>query len=150
MNAAVEAARAGEAGKGFAVLADEVRNLATKSSEASRVTSQMIENSLQTIQSGAKIATSASSTFVEVMVNAGKAAEAMGGIYVDAERQAEIIMQINRGMEQITAVVEQNSTSAEEAASASEELADQANNLRGEVLQFRLHPDAANHAFPTF
>lgn len=140
LNAAVEAARAGMAGKGFAVVADEVRNLANKSSEASKVTSQMIENSLQTIQSGAKIAKTASNTFVEVMVNAGKAAEAMGGIYLDTEKQSGIIAQINEGMEKITEVVLQNSTSAEQSAAASEELAGQAENLRSEVHQFRLHP----------
>lgn len=53
-----------------------------------------------------------------------------------------LIMQINKGMERITVVVEQNSTSAEDFAAASEELAGQAHNLRGEVRQFRLHPDA--------
>lgn len=138
LNAAVEAARAGIAGKGFAVVADEVRNLANKSSEASKVTSQMIENSLQTIQSGAKIAKTASNTFVEVMVNAGKAAEAMGGIYLDAEKQSHIITQINFGMEKITEVVEDNSAAAGESATASEELAGQAENLRSEVQQFHL------------
>lgn len=147
LNAAVEAARAGVAGKGFAVVADEVRNLANKSSEASKVTSQMIETSLNTIQNGARIASSASDTFVQVMVDAGKAAEAMGGIYADSERQAGIIMQINTGMEEIAEVVQQNAASAEEAASAGEELAGQAETLRNEVKRFKLHPraDKANY-----
>lgn len=144
LNAAVEAARAGVAGKGFAVVADEVRNLATKSSEASKATSLMIENSLLTIQNGAKIAESASNTFVEVMVNASRAADAMGGIYADADKQSHIIAQINIGMEKIAGVVEQNSTSAEESATTSEELAGYAETLRKEVLQFRLHPKAAS------
>lgn len=142
LNAAVEAARAGMAGKGFAVVADEVRNLANKSSEASKATSVMIANSLNTIQSGAKIAASASETFVEVMVNAGKAAEAMGSIYTEAEAQAETIRQINLSMDHISEVVHHNSTTAEESATAGEELAGQAENLRSEVRRFSLHPKA--------
>lgn len=140
LNAAVEAARAGMAGKGFAVVADEVRNLANKSSEASKATSVMIANSLNTIQSGATIAASASETFVEVMINAGKAAEAMGSIYKEAEAQAETIRQINISMDNISEVVQQNSVTAEESATAGEELAGQAENLRSEVRSFRLHP----------
>lgn len=138
LNAAVEAARAGAAGKGFAVVADEVRNLANKSAEASKSTSQMIENSLFTIQSGAKIATEASNTFVNVMVNAGRAAQAMGDISITTKEQSKSIAQIAAGISDISSVVQKNSVSLEQSAGISEELMQQASGLRDLVHEFRL------------
>lgn len=138
LNAAVEAARAGVAGKGFAVVADEVRNLANKSAEASKNTSLMIENSLKTIQSGAKIAKEASDTFVTVMVNAGRAAEAMGGITIATKEQSRAIARVTQSMEQISSVVQNNATNSEESAAVSEQMLQQAEELRALVRQFQL------------
>ena len=56
LNAAVEAGRAGESGRGFSVVAQEVRNLAGKSSDASKSTEILIQQSLTAVERGTKLA----------------------------------------------------------------------------------------------
>ncbi|HPI20271.1 MAG TPA: methyl-accepting chemotaxis protein [Candidatus Kapabacteria bacterium] len=138
LNAAVEAARAGRHGKGFAVVAEEVRNLAARSATAAKETSEMIENSIKTVEKGAGLATKTSDALEEIKNNSIKAADIVGEITTLSNEQAQGIAQINEGLTQIDRVTQTNTASAEESASAAEQLSGQAGQLMQMISRFKL------------
>lgn len=139
LNASIEAARAGEAGKGFAVVATQVGTLSEQSSEAAKNTKQLIQNAIQAVEDGTRLANSTAESLLLVVENAKTVGEVIDEIAVASEEQADATAQITEGVNQIAQVVESNSATSEESAAASQELSSQADLLKELVDRFKYH-----------
>ena len=143
LNAAIEAARAGEQGKGFAVVADEVRKLAERSSLATKEIATLIKG-IQSTVSEAITAMKESATEVEAGVTkANSAGEALENILVTAEsvfKQAEeagnaaakvsaAAAELVESVDAVSAVIEENTAATEEMAANSSELTQAVENI---------------------
>ncbi len=131
LNAAVEAARAGEAGKGFAVVADEVRNLAQRSAQAARDTTELIEGTVVRVKHGTDIAQELDKSFKEIESGSGTVSRLISEIASATNEQAQGVDQVNTAVAQMDKVTQSNSATAEQSAAAAADLSRQSENLNG-------------------
>ncbi len=136
LNAAIEAARAGTAGKGFAVVADEVRNLAAKSADAAKRTTELIEHSVENVNKGYELAKYTAMALDEIVDSADTIGREVTSITQASQEQADGILQINEGVEQISAVIQENTTTAQTSSDSAEILLAQSEELTDRVSAF--------------
>jgi len=152
LNAAIEAARAGEQGRGFAVVADEVRALAERTTRATREIGEMIkaiqnetrgavtamEQGVREVESGTSEAARSGQAIAEIIDQIGALQTQVNQIATAAEEQTATTSEISSNMIQITEVVQQTARGAHESATAASQLKDVAEELQGLVRQFKL------------
>ncbi|MBN2704213.1 MAG: hypothetical protein JXR23_08380 [Pontiellaceae bacterium] len=137
LNAAVEAARAGEAGKGFAVVAEEVRNLAMRSAEAAKVTTDLISSTTNKVNDGKEFVEKANRAFAAVAESSEKVSSIIAEIASASDEQSKGIMEVNSAMTQIDSTVQSIAATAEESAAAAQEMEGQSGKLHdivGELI----------------
>ncbi|MCF8146021.1 MAG: methyl-accepting chemotaxis protein [Deltaproteobacteria bacterium] len=141
LNAAVEAARAGEAGAGFAVVAEQVRNLATQAAEAARDSSSSIEETVKKVQTGDTLLESAMEAFRELTGSVEQAEVLIKDVAGASGEQAQGVDQIHSAISEMDGVVQKNAASAEESAAAAHELSEQAGQMESYVKELSVVAD---------
>jgi methyl-accepting chemotaxis protein len=151
LNAAIEAARAGEQGRGFAVVADEVRKLAEKSSasaseidaitrtlgQQSEAVQHAIQDGLSHIASSQQSVESVTDVLAAASHSVTQVGEGMDAITNAADEQRQVSSEVAQNIEAIAAMAQENNVSIEQTATAAHRLETLAANLQSAVGRFK-------------
>lgn len=153
LNAAIEAARAGEQGRGFAVVADEVRKLAERTSASTKEIAGMIasvqeetrkavsnmEEGRARVDEGVEAAAEAGNALKEIIQMAQNVGDMVTHIATAATQQSAATEEVNKGVDGIAKITASSASGAEETAKACHDLAKLANDLQSVVGKFQLN-----------
>lgn len=138
LNASIEAARAGEAGRGFAVVADQIGKLAADSAQSAVTTKELIGKCIDEVNAGNAIVEHTMQTIASIFGEMESFAGNAIGAAEAAQTQLDMMNKIEKGIGQITTIVESNSASAEETSAVSQELAAQASSMENMLDKFQI------------
>lgn len=152
LNAAIEAARAGEQGRGFAVVADEVRKLAEKTTKATKEIEAMIKNiqvdtqgavesieqGTEEVEKGKELAEKAGKSLDEIIADVEKVAEVINYLAAASEQESSTSEQITRNVENISNVTTQSAEGTRRISQAAEDLYRLTESLREVINYFKL------------
>jgi len=153
LNAAIEAARAGEQGRGFAVVADEVRKLAERTSHSTTEITGMVEriqkgtrdavSSMETgvkqASSGVELAGQAGRSIAEIRDGALRVVQVVNNISDSIREQGAVSSDIAKSIENIARMSEESTLAVRDTAKAARHLQELSSSLHGLVTRFKLH-----------
>ncbi|OON95672.1 MAG: hypothetical protein ATN36_07720 [Epulopiscium sp. Nele67-Bin005] len=137
LNAAIEASRAGDAGKGFGVVANEIRELANRSSDTVKQIDGIIKLSLEDVEKGQQMANKTATSFMEISATIDKNVAISEELLIMSDAQKASIDELVGTIKQISQSVTENTASAQESTAISEQLASQALHLEKLMQQFK-------------
>lgn len=152
LNAAIEAARAGEHGRGFAVVADEVRKLAERSSKSTKEIGKIISDIQKETREVVKTMNDGSTQVVEIIElsknsknslsqiinNIGEVVQLVNQIAAANEQQSSTSKQVNANVENISNIIQESAQAVSQIAEASNDLTRLAINLQELLNMFKL------------